>query len=70
MEAKRTAGGRARHLGLNRAGILQVVTDARAGCARLRRKCGAMAVRAASDALRNSFSSLLKMSEKFVHAGI
>jgi hypothetical protein len=46
---------------LNRVGILKVVTDARAGCARLRRKCSAIAVRAAaSDALRNSLSGLLE----------
>jgi hypothetical protein len=70
MEAKRAVGGRARHLRLNWAEILKVVTDARAGCARLRRKCGATAVGAASDALRNSLSRLLKKSEKFVRAGI
>jgi hypothetical protein len=73
MEAKRTVGGRGRHLRLNSSpeqeGILKLVTDSRAGCARLRRKWGAIAVRAASDALRNSFSRLLKKSE-FVHAGM
>jgi hypothetical protein len=49
---------------------LKLVADARAGCARLCRKWGAIAVMAASDALRNSFSRLLKKSEKFVHAGM